>query len=158
MADPVLLFHRKLCHGFSKFRQIEKRIIAEAAFPLIEITDDPITRPFSRKGSAIRPDKCDNAGIVALAVIPRVRGEVSDELLVIGFIVAMVSGIARRVYPRPVSKRAGNDARVIGEHGNIHRLRIAAGLLQRIFFEGRPRLFRVFYLRNVCGLGFKVQG
>ena len=61
----------------------------------------------------------------------------------------MVSGIARRVYPRFVSERAGNDARVIGEHGKVHRLRIVAGLLQRIFFEGRPRLFRVFYLRDI---------
>ena len=150
MADFIFLFHGKLGHGLSEFRQEEKGVVAEAAFALVEITNDPFAGAFAGQGLTIGPTEGHHAGIVSFAIITTVWRQVFDELLVIRFIIAVMAGIPGRVDAGLIAQSAGYDAGIVGEHREVDGLGIVVRLLQCILCEGGAGLFG---LRHIGHLG-----
>jgi len=67
------------------------------------------------------------------------------ELLIIGFIVAVGTGITGRVDAGTAAKGIGCNPRIIGQARKARGLHIIRGFQQGIFGKGRSRFFR---LRN----------
>ena len=89
MADFILFGHGQLCHGLALVGYVKQRIIAEAVLAGIEVAQDAVTAPFSRHRPAVRPDEDEGTDVVDRPLFRRKGGQVGNELLVIGFIVAV---------------------------------------------------------------------
>ena len=72
----------------------------------------------------------------------RKGGQVGNELLIIGFIVAVQAGIARRIDAGPAAEGVSGNARIVGQAGQAGGLHVIRRFEQGVFGEGFPRFFR----------------
>ena len=63
-------------------------------------------------------------------------------LLIIGFIVAVQAGIARRIDAGPAAEGVSGNARIVGQAGQAGGLHVIRRFEQGVFGEGFPRFFR----------------
>lgn len=103
MADLVFLLHGDFCHRLAILRQVEQRIISKAAVSFVEITDDALAGTFCCDFLSIRPYKCNDSYIMALAVISGIRFQVFHKFSVVGLIIAMLSCITGGINTRAVA-------------------------------------------------------
>ena len=114
----------------------EQRIVAEAAGAAPLTDDDAETAALDdRPHLSVRVRQRRRANVIGGPFLVGQRRQLGEKAVVVGLVVALLAGVARRVHARPALQRQDHEAAVFGQHPLAHRLGRLARFLAGVGLE-----------------------